>query len=136
MVSHEDALKKEWFALLLDFTLQKKISLAKLRFDDMWKQILQSQYPNNIDKYPNLKKLPNAVRSLPNSNAERTFSFLTNLKTKKHNKLSPASVNVTCIVKSALKVRGETSLSMIIEEKHLSRMSTNILYSSAAKKNT
>ena len=39
-------------------------------------------------------------------------------------------------MKSALKARGETSLSMTIEEKHLSRMSTNILYlySSVAKK--
>ncbi|KAG5314429.1 POL4 protein, partial [Pseudoatta argentina] len=57
----EDALKKEWFALPLDFALQKKISLAKLRFDDMWKQILQKEYPN-------LTKLLNAVQSLPNSN--------------------------------------------------------------------
>jgi len=40
----KDALKKEWFTL--DFALQKKISLTKLRFDDIWKQILPS--PNNI----------------------------------------------------------------------------------------
>ena len=66
----EDALKKEWFALPLDFVLQNKISLAKLRFD-MWKQILQSQHPKNIDKYPNLTKLLNAIiRCLPNSNAD------------------------------------------------------------------
>ena len=132
----EDALRKEWFALPLDFALQKKISLAKLRFGDMWKQILQSQHPKNIDKYPNLTKLLNAVRSFPNSNADakRMFSFLTDLKTKKRNKLSSVSVNAACIVKSALKARGETSLSMTIEEKHLSRMSTNILYSSVAKK--
>ena len=102
----------------------------------MWKQILQSQHPKDIDKYPNLTKLLNAVRSLPNSNAdaERMFSFLTDLKTKKRNKLSSVSVNAACIVKSALKARGETSLSMTIEEKHLSHMSTNILYSSVAKK--
>lgn len=62
------------------------------------------------------------------------FSFLTDLKTKKRNKLSSVSVITACIVKSALKARGETSLSMTIEEKHLSRMSTNILYSSVAKK--
>ena len=83
----EDALKKEWFALSLDFALQKKINLA-LRFDDMWygkKQILQSQYPNNIDKYPNLTKFLNAIGSLSNSISPltwREFSFLTDLKTK------------------------------------------------------
>jgi len=80
----EDSLKKEWFALPLDFALQKKISLTKLRFNDIWKQILQSQYPKNIDKYSNLTILLNAVRLFPNSNAdaERMFSFLTDLKTK------------------------------------------------------
>jgi len=72
----------------------------------MWKKILQS---NNIDKYTNLIKLLNVIRSLLNLNvdAERMFSFLTNLKTKKHNKLSPTYVNVTCIVKLALKMRGK-----------------------------
>jgi len=33
-IGDKDALKKEWFALSLDFALQKKINLA-LRFDDM-----------------------------------------------------------------------------------------------------
>jgi len=78
----KDALKKEWFTL--DFALQKKISLTKLRFNVIWKQILQSQHPKNIDKYSNLTILLNAVRLFPNSNAdaERMFSFLTDLKTK------------------------------------------------------
>ncbi|EGI60375.1 hypothetical protein G5I_11559 [Acromyrmex echinatior] len=87
----------------------------------MWKQILQSQHPKNINKYPNLIKLLNPVRSLPNSNAdaERMFSFLIDLKTRKRNKLLSVSVNAACIVKSALKARKET-FNMIIEEKHLS----------------
>ncbi|KYN11368.1 hypothetical protein ALC57_16481 [Trachymyrmex cornetzi] len=119
----------KWFALPSDFTLQKKESLAKLNVDGMWKEILQSQHQNNIDKYPNLTKVLNTIRSLPNSNAdsERTFSFLNDLKTKKRNKLLPNSVNASCILTSALKARGETCLTVTIEEKHLSRMSGNIL---------
>ena len=64
----------------------------------MWKKIVRN-------KYPNLKSLVNAVRSLPHSNAdpERMFSLLTDLKTKKRNKLSNACVNATCTFKSALK---------------------------------
>ncbi|EZA47913.1 hypothetical protein X777_15032 [Ooceraea biroi] len=71
-----------------------------------------------------------AVRSLPNSNAdpERTFSILTDLKTKKRNKLSPTCVNATCVIKSALKTRGETATSMTITQEHLSRMSSDKLY--------
>jgi len=63
----------------------------------MWKDILKCE-PNNI-KYPNLRSLLNAIRTLPNSNAdpERIISMLTNLKTNRRNRLSPASINATRI---------------------------------------
>lgn len=102
----------------------------------MWKEILQSQYSTNIDKYPNLKCLLNAVRSLPNSNAdaERMFSILTNVKTKARNKLSTDSVNAMCVLKSALQTRKETVLDMKINSEHLSFMPSNILYQNSLKK--
>ena len=80
----KDALKNEWIALPLDFSTEKKKSLSQLSFDNMWKEILKCQYPNNMPKYPILKNVLNAVRSLPNSNAdpERLFSLLNDLKTK------------------------------------------------------
>jgi len=97
--------------------VEEKEHFSKVNFDDMWKQILQF-------KYPNLKSLLNAVRALPNSNAdpERTFSFLSDLKTKKRNSLSTTSVNAICVFKSALKTRKETVLNMEINAKHLSLM--------------
>jgi len=132
----EDALKKEWIALPLGFTLEEKQNLSKLNFDNMWKKILQCQYPNNIAKYPTLTNVLNTVRSLPNSNAdpERIFSVLNDLKTKKRNKLSSATVNATCVFKSALKARKESAINTIIEEKHLYLMSADKLYTGAAKK--
>ena len=99
----EISLKNEWFSLHLDFTETEKQNLSELNFDNMWIKILQSK--NNIGeiKYPNLTALVNTVRSLPNSNAdsERIFSCLTDVKTKKRNNLSSASVNVICVIKSA-----------------------------------
>jgi len=132
----KDALKKEWIALGLDFTIKDKENLSKLNFDNMWKEILKCQYPNNITKYPNLTNVLNAVRSLPNSNAdpERMFFLLTDVKIKKRNKLSSASINAICVFKSALKARRETCINMTIEKKHLSLMSTDKLYTSAPKK--
>ncbi|KAL6260789.1 hypothetical protein P5V15_008315 [Pogonomyrmex californicus] len=132
----EDALKKEWIALPLDFTMEEKQNLSKLNFDNMWKEILHPKHSNNITKYPNLTNVLNAVRSLPNSNAdpERMFSSLSNLKTKNRNRLSSASINATCILKSGLWARGETCLNMMIEEKYLSLMSTDKLYANIAKK--
>jgi len=101
----------------------------------MWKEILKRQL-NNIVKYPNLRSLLNAIRSLPHSNAdsERIFSLLTDIKTNKRNRLSAATVNATCVFKSALKTRGETALDMRVNEKHLSLMSTSTLYAIPAKK--
>ncbi|KAK0071476.1 hypothetical protein PV326_001201 [Microctonus aethiopoides] len=102
----------------------RKHQLSKLDFDDMWKRICFHQ------SYPNLRKLVNAVRSLPNSNAnsERIFSYLPDSKMKKRNKLSAVSVNATCVLKSAMKMRNETALDMVIDENHLSCMTSDILY--------
>ena len=101
----------------------------------MWKEILQS-HSTNVDKYSNLKCLLNAIRLLPNSNAdpERTFSVLTDLKTKKRNKLSCNPINAICVLKSALKSRKETVLDMEINAKHLALMSTDKLYKTPSRK--
>ncbi|KAL6420215.1 hypothetical protein ACFW04_011775 [Cataglyphis niger] len=130
----ENGLKKEWLTLQLDFTIIEKEELLKLSFDDMWKQILQNQYSTNSDKYPNLKRLLNAVRSLSNLNAdpERMFSILTDVKTKKRNKFS-SSINAICVLKSALKTKKETILDMEIDEKHLSLMLSDILYNNSKR---
>jgi len=78
----EEALRKERIELPADFTEEKQ-NFSKLNFDEMRKEILQCQ-SNNTYKYPNLRNVLSAVRSLPNSNAdsERTFSILTD-KVKK-----------------------------------------------------
>ncbi|EZA62768.1 uncharacterized protein LOC105274686 [Ooceraea biroi] len=129
-------LKEEWFQLSKDFTKKDKQRLSKMQFDEMWKNILLHQKSTNVFKYPNLTCLLNAVRSLPNSNAdaEKVFSYLTDLKHKERNKLSSASINAMCVVKSALRTRKETALSIKIDEKHFSLMSSEKLYSTFNKK--
>lgn len=104
----EEALKKEWLNLPADFTEQEKQNLYELNFDEMWKEILQRQSNNNY-RYPILRNILSAVRSLLNSNAdpERPFSILTELKSKKRNKLSSTCVNAICVIKSVLKTRGK-----------------------------
>jgi len=46
----EDNIKQEWFTLYSDFTVTEKQNLSKLNFDEMWKQILQT----NVIRYLNL----------------------------------------------------------------------------------
>lgn len=131
----EESLRKEWLTLPADFTLEEKKNLSKLNFDNMWKEMLQRELNNNY-KYPALRNLLSAVRSLPNSNAdpERTFSNLTDIKSKKRNKLSSFSVNATCVVQSALKTRDETPANMTISQQHLSYMSADKLYAPSPKR--
>lgn len=130
----EESLKEEWLQLPGDFNQSEKEIISKGNLDDTWQKILLNDTCGN--KYPTLTNLVSAVRSLPNSNAdpERTFSILTDLKSKKRNKLSAYSVNATCVIKSALKARGETAISMKVTDKHLSRMSSHILYRTNCKK--
>ncbi|XP_011159374.1 uncharacterized protein LOC105195594 [Solenopsis invicta] len=133
----EDALKREWMALPLDFTINEQQNLSKLNFDNMWRKIAHCRYPNDIAKYPHLTNVLNLVRSLPNSSTDpEMFSLLNNLKAKKRNKLLSVSVNAICVIKSALKARGEKPINMMIERKHLSFMSANKLYQNAKKYNT
>ncbi|KAK0180578.1 hypothetical protein PV327_002945 [Microctonus hyperodae] len=124
----EDLLKTEWCHLYQDYSIEQKNLLAKLDFDDMWIQICR-------DSYPNLRKLVNAIRSLPNSNAdsERVFSYLSDLKNKKRNKLSPAIINAICVLRSAMKMRNENAINMVLDENHLCRMTSEILYATDEK---
>lgn len=121
-------LKKEWCALHSEFTITEKQNLSKLEFDDMWIQIFQRD-SSNI-KFSNLRSLVNSIRAFPNSNAdsERVFSMLTDIKTKKRNCLSSKVVNAICVLKSALKARGENALNIKIDTEHLSYMSSDKLY--------
>ncbi|KAL6265701.1 hypothetical protein P5V15_002504 [Pogonomyrmex californicus] len=141
---NENDLKKEWFALNSDFSITEKQDLLKLNFNNMWKEILQRQYLNNETKYPNLRSLLNSIRALPNSNAapERIFFLLTDVKTKKRNRLSSTTVNVYCkclCIKVSIKnkKRNMNALNMKLDKKHLSFMSTDKLcyFFGKAKKN-
>ncbi|XP_014474937.1 PREDICTED: uncharacterized protein LOC106744562 [Dinoponera quadriceps] len=134
--SDEESLRKEWFALTTDFTIKEKLNMSNLSFDDMWKEILHRPAQSCTYKYPNLRNILSAIRALPNSNADRenTFSILTNLKSKKRNKLSSVCVNATCVLKSALKMRGESAINMEITSQHLSRMLSDKLYPECPKK--
>ncbi|KYQ59056.1 hypothetical protein ALC60_01891 [Trachymyrmex zeteki] len=124
----EDALKKEWISLSLEFTIEEKRRLSLLSFDNMWKEILQCRHPNNIAKYPLLTNVLNAIRSFPNSNVdiERTFALFNSVLRKRS--ILPTLINAICVFKSALNARGETSLNMTIEKEHVSLMTTNDLY--------
>jgi len=119
-------LQKEWRFLNLNFTLEQKVKIINLNFDNAWKTILAAKKADGTFKYPTMTKLINAIRSLPNSNAdaERTFSMLTDVKTKKRNKLSAIHVQAVCVFKLNLRARGKTAQTMEVDTRHLALMSS------------
>ena len=103
----EAALKEEWRKIPDDFESDDDWRSTPL--DQLWIQIFGTREANYALMYPNLEKLLNIIRTLPNSNAdaERAFSMLTELVSKKRNHLSSRGVNGSCITASALMARGK-----------------------------
>jgi len=121
---NEDILQKEWQCLNVNFTLEQKVKIINLDFDNAWKTILATKKADGTFKYPTMTKLINAIRSLPHSNAdaERTFSMLTDVRTKKRNKLSAIHVQAVCLFKLNLRARGKTAQTMEVDTRPLALM--------------
>lgn len=134
----EEMLRKEWQSIHLDFALEQKAKIINLNFDEAWKTIMATKDADENFKYPMLTKLINAIRSLPNSNAdaERMFSMLTDVKTKKRNILSPIHVQAVCVFKSCLRTREETARTMKVDARHLALMSSQNLHQTNATTDT
>jgi len=118
----EEMLGKEWQFFNLDFALKQKAKIINLHFDDAWKTIMATKDTNGKFKYSMISKLVNAIRSLPNSNAdaERVFSMLTDVKTKKRNKLNPKRIQIKSVGERT------NSLTMKVDARHLVLMSENL----------
>ncbi|XP_066598799.1 zinc finger protein 862-like [Prorops nasuta] len=131
----ENTIIKEWESLYAKESCDVKKYWSKLEFDDMWKAICSAQHENKEIRYPQLRKLLNLVRSLPHSNAEaeRCFSMLPDIKSKKRNRLVHDIVNATCVIKYALRRSKETPISMNITKKHLQLMKNDLYQSHDAK---
>ncbi|KAF0745153.1 Uncharacterized protein FWK35_00028234 [Aphis craccivora] len=78
---------------------------------------------NDCAVFPNLSELVLVVLTLPHSNAgvERVFSMLTDIKTKKRNRLNPNTVKALIRTKLDIKNDNKCCLDYIITEQHLKK---------------
>ncbi|CAH0561706.1 unnamed protein product [Brassicogethes aeneus] len=131
----KDALKTEWRQVLRRFSLRAETSYSLITFDEMWKDILSCKNVDGNVIFPHLKVLVGYIRSLPHSNAaaERTFSLLPDISTKKRNSLSNESINALAVVKSANKLNTSLANTEMTEDQ-LSLMSSSKLYEPPKKK--
>lgn len=101
MNSSVDVLIEEWRILvsLLDENIRSDLSNKSV--DEFWWEISKMKSFEDY-LFPNLSKLANTVLSLPHANAdcERIFSIVSDVRTKKRNKLGHEALNAICLIRS------------------------------------
>lgn len=95
-----------------------------------WWQIKESKNFHGNRLFPNLSQLAAHVLALPhaNSDAERIFSIVTDVLTKKRNRLSHEVLNSICIIRSYLQSANKTCVSTKFNENHLAKMTAKQIY--------
>ena len=122
------ALKEEWRKIPDDF--ERNGDWRSTPLDELWIQTFGTRQANYALMYPNFEKVLNIIRTLSNSNAdaERAFSMLTELVSKKRNHLSSRGVNGSCTTASALMARGEKPQALDVTADYTRRMTSEHLY--------
>lgn len=80
--------------------------------------------------FPNILKLAKMCLTLPHSNAEveRIFSIVTDVKTKKRNRLGHDTLNFIAVVRSSFSSKNMDCSNFQVTEKHLSLHNSLNLY--------
>ena len=124
-----DELRTDLNNLPAAFTDYEKELMKKRDFDDVWMEICSKQDKNGV-MFPHLTEFVSIIRSLPHSNAEaeRIFSILPDIITKKRNRMGTELANAICTVRSALKCKGLSCLSYEVTDMHFILMQSHYLY--------
>lgn len=120
----------EWRDLQMHFTSPIKEALCTLSIPEFWHKVSQEQDFKGDFLFKNISGLAQLVMSLPHSNAEaeRVFSIMTDVKSKKRNRLEAETLNSLCVIRHNFKQKNVDASSMTIEKKHLSLMRSTHLY--------
>jgi len=93
----------EWKILPSIYNDTQKAQFALLEISDMWKQIFEFKDISGKTFFPNLELLVYSVLSFPHSivEAERIFSIVIDVKSKKRNRLANNTVSAICTIRSS-----------------------------------
>jgi hypothetical protein len=114
-------LSVEWSKLPHVFSELDINNFKSMKVDQMWLKIAETKNFNEEDLFPNLGKLASLVLTLPHSNAEaeRIFSVVTDIKTKKRNRIGSGTLNSMCVVRSSLQNKEVDCTTFKITRQHL-----------------
>lgn len=121
-------LSVEWQNLPNAFNENEISDFKNMPIEEMWLRITDSKNFNEEYLFPNLKKIVNIVLSLPHSNAEaeRVFSCVTDIKTKKRNLIGENTLNSMCVVRSSLQNNRTDCIKYKVTNSHLKLHKTDM----------
>ncbi|XP_042149246.1 uncharacterized protein LOC121837621 [Ixodes scapularis] len=128
LLPRADALQGEWRMLPSFFTESEKALLREKPAASFWGEMSKLKNFEGKPEFENIACLAKLVLTLPHSNAEteRIFSLLTDVKTRKRNRLAPDSINAVLVVKSGMTARSETCTNFKVEKKRMKLFTSEI----------
>lgn len=104
--------------------------ISQLEPSEFWKIIANEKSLNNDFLFKNVIQLAHLVMILPHSNAEaqRIFSIMNDVKSKKRNKLGSESLNAICMLRSKLHNDNIKSHNYVVTDNHLKLLKSSNIY--------
>lgn len=119
---------QQWKNIPLDFSCDdEKDELLKMEVAEFWKTLGEKRNFQDELEYAAIVKLARICMALPHSNAEteRVFSVVTDVKTKKRNKISSEALNSVAVIRFA---SNDCCQSFQVSDNHLKLMESHNLY--------
>ncbi|CAH1111603.1 unnamed protein product [Psylliodes chrysocephalus] len=130
-------LSVEWQNLPNAFNEFEILDFKNMAIEEMWLKIIDSKNFNDEYLFPNLKQIINIVLSLPhfNAEAERIFSLVTDIKSKKRNRIDDDFINpnLTSTSKNTQMKTKLHSLGLVCDKQGISDGSVAAIASSVLK---
>ena len=120
----------EWRLLPHFFSEDDTNKMMAMDIDAMWDFIANAKDFTDELKFSNIGKLAKLVLTLPHSNAEaeRIFSIVSDVKTKKRNRIGDEALGAVAVVRSAFQAKGLDCCSFKVTSTHLSLHNSDVLY--------
>lgn len=123
-----EAIEIEWKKLLFHFSPDEKEVLGNKNIPEFWDFLENVTNFENNYIFSNISKLASLCMSLPHSNAEteRVFSVVTDVRTKKRNRIGSDALNAVSLIRYSDK---SCCQNFVITDEHIKLMKSNNLYS-------
>lgn len=130
ILDKKNEIETEWRNIQFHFSDEEKMELLELPISKFWHRIRETKDFSDKSIFINIATLALLVLSLPHSNAgaERVFSIMNDVKTKKRNRLQENTLNSLCVLRSHFQETGTNAAKMCVNEKHLDLMKSKNLY--------